>query len=168
MAEATAPPADEPQSADESVDARGTAALRKVANGSASDAEAQNATDWFVGEDGGEELTDSFKLNVGSKKTPRWIVWTIKSLEREYIDAVRKQERSGDEVDANRVNLRLAASATVDPNLQDLRGDYADPADALQRRFQRKGGLIDQIANRVVELSGYDDDDIKEIDAVKP
>ena len=37
----------------------------------------------------------------------------------------------------------------------------------LKHRFRRKPGLIDQLAGRIMDLSGYDEEDVREAEAAK-
>src|SRR4051812_44208265 len=146
-------------------------ALAKGNGGDASEAHADEATKWFLEADNEDFVTDEIKLNVGTKNKPSWIVWSVRSIHRDRIDQIRKQSRTERRgvIEANEMqaNLRIAAEGTIAPDLRDpaIRGQYADPADALNARFRAKGGLIDQIAGKIIELSGYDDDDVKEVEA---
>lgn len=138
--------------------------------------QAMDAAEWFLSPDPDEDVsTQTIQLRVGKPGTPReWVNWTVKSIDRERIQGIREQERKKkrnrrdveafDEVSAN---LRIATEGTLYPDLTENRGIHADPADALKARFAFKPGLIDQIAAAVISVTGYDDDDVNEIDAVK-
>jgi hypothetical protein len=146
--------------------------------------QSMDAADWFLSEDS-EDATDSFELNVGvgsdgyGKPNELWVIWTVRALDRERIRQIRKNSREkrrrgpgGEGVeDDMQANLRIATDGTVYPDLTDpmMRGNVADPAEALHARFKRlgKSGLIDQIASRVLTISGYDDEDMREIQAAK-
>lgn len=145
-------------------------AVAKAASGEKITAEERSeATAWFLESDIDESMTTSFQLNVGVGEE-KWITWAVRSVDRDAIDKLRKQYRDKDgEVNASAVNLRIAVEGTVDPDLSNpaIRGKYADAGDALRFRFRNKSGLIDQIANKVVEISGYDDTDVREVDVAK-
>lgn len=145
-------------------------AVEKVASDEKTTAdERSSATAWFLEADAEDDFTSSFQLNVGVSEE-KWITWTVRPVDRDTIDKLRKTYREKDgEVDASAVNLRIAVEGTVDPDLMSpaIRGKYADPGDALRFRFRHKSGLIDQIANKVVEISGYDDTDVREVEAAK-
>lgn len=130
-------------------------------------AERADATAWFL-EDPPEQVAQiTFEMNVSpDSKKKRWIPWTVRALSRERIKEIREQagEDSGEEMSAN---SRIAAEGTLKPNLIEVKGQYADPADALEQRFAFKPGLIDQISNQVIRCTGYDDEDVRELQAVK-
>lgn len=133
------------------------------------------ALSWFLSEDADPDvITDTFEMNVGTKDRPNWISHTVQAIPRERIEQIRKQFTSRrsdgtDEVDNSQSNLYIAVEGLTDPNPSDpqLRGRFADPADALSFRYRRKSGLIDVIAGRVVGCSGYSDDDVREVNAAK-
>lgn len=136
-----------------------------------------DATAWFMEEDSEEVASKTFELNVGVK-SERWIRWTVQAIDRDRIRQIRKMSqpraarRGGAGIgseDEMLVNLRIAAEGTLDPDLHDpkLRRGIADPAEALRMRFHAKPGLIDQIAGEVLSVSGYDDEDIREVKAAK-
>lgn len=137
------------------------------------DREVSEATSWFLSEQ--EEIaTRAVQLNVGVEEE-HWVTFTVRAVDRDRIAHIRKITRqrgkSGIEGEVNEMeaNLRIAAEGLADPDLTDpkVRGQYADPAQALRARFAHKPGLIDQLATRVIEVSGYDDADLREVDAVK-
>lgn len=149
--------------------------------------ERMDAVEWFMSDDPDESpAIRKLELNVSTDPdNPKYVEWIVQAIGRERIqeirDAARKHGRgrkrraqqSDDESDAGvRANLRIAAEGTVYPNLRDdqlrnLHGkQFLDPADVMNYRFRNKQGLIDQIAANVIEVSGYDEDDVQEIDAV--
>jgi len=139
-------------------------AVSKVAGGEVlSASEASKALAWFLEEDQGKVNTLTFRLNVGMG-VDRWINWTVQALDRDVISQIRKRSERRGETDEMLASLRLAAAGTIDPPLSDaaVLGKFADPADALQHRFHFKPGLIDQIAAKVTQASGYDDDDVED------
>jgi hypothetical protein len=66
-------------------------------------------------------------------------------------------------------NLRMVAAATVEPDLRRRRErkgvEAADPlygpVRTAQAQFGGKPGIVDQIAGKVMLLSGYDEDDVR-------
>lgn len=139
------------------------AVAKAAAGGKLTAEESSKALAWFLEEDQGQVNTITFRLNVGIGKD-RWIDWTVQALDRDVISQIRKRSERRGETDEMLASLRLAAAGTVDPPLTDpaVLGKFADPADALRHRFQFKPGLIDQIAAKVTQASGYDDDDVED------
>jgi hypothetical protein len=151
-------------------------------SGGLTDQQVHDATEWFMSDEEEIEGFKDFDLNVG-QQTPKWVRFRAGALLRERINEIREQNtatvtdpRTGrDEKKINEagVNLRIAAEGLLIPNLKDpktrrVRGqDYMDPADALTARFAHKPGLIDQITGEVIDVSGYNDDDKREVRAGK-
>lgn len=141
----------------------------------------QDAVEWFMSDDPDEKpATESIELNVSTDPNKEvWVEWIVRVVPRERIQDIReKAKRKGkkrgrgaesEESNATLANLRIAAEGTAYPDLRDpkVRGEFLDPADALNYRFRNKPGLIDQICAAVIEVSGYDEDDVREVDAVK-
>lgn len=129
-----------------------------------------NATAWFLEEDPEEVPTRSFQLNVGVENE-RWVTWTVRAIDRDELRVLRRQSRRGRQgtEDDLSLNLRIAAAGTVNPPISEarVRGEFADPAEALNYRLRHKQGLIDQIAGEVLTASGYDDNDVREVTAAK-
>lgn len=153
----------------------GLRAVEKAEQGEElSELEHHDATDWFLSAETEEVATKSFKLNVSNDPdNPKWVVWKVQALQRELIQSIRKEAVKGTGADAEpddmQANLLIATEGTIVPDLKDarIRGKYADPSDALRFRLRHKPGLIDQIANRVIAVTGYDDDDVRKVEAGK-
>lgn len=143
-----------------------------------------SALAWFMEDDsesGDEPLTYTFSINVAGPDEPeRLLNWTIRALDMDTIDSVRQRARGGSranrrrgelgEVNEMRAALGIVAAATVDPNLEEVRRakpQFVNNEMVLQHRFRHKPGLILQISGKVMELSGYDEDDVKEAVAAK-
>lgn len=162
-------------------------AVEKAAEGreQLSEDEMEDATSWFLEEepeDENERAVKTLEVDVGIK-APRIIRWVVGSLDRERIAAIRREAREQvarrqgrrrsvdpfDDTDEMIANVRIAAEGTIEPDLsnREVRGKYADPADALKAKFKSKSGIIDQIAGAVIRVSGYAADDVQEVDAVK-
>jgi hypothetical protein len=140
-----------------------------------------DAVDWFLSDDP-EEIVAHRKLKLNVSTNPdqeMYIEWVVQALSRERLGQIRdeatktatgkRRMKAGEGGDTAYANLKIATAGTMYPDLRDpkIRGQFADPADALKQRFRNKPGLIDQIAAHVIEVSGYDDEDVVEIDAVK-
>lgn len=140
---------------------------------------AGSALDWFLDPDPQEIAKGKITVNVatvGQKKHE--VEMTLQVLDRDRIREIRKEcevikgdgEREINEMEAN---LRIATEGLIDPNPRDIvaqkqkiRGQvFLDPADVVRTRFLHKPGAIDNIATRVLELSGYNDKDVGEIRA---
>ena len=138
-----------------------------------SEGEKLDALDLFLSS---EEVsqTEVIELNVGSRNSPRWIEWEVKPVDLETLRRIRKQAtstRRGEqgEIDEIAANLRIVVEGTVTPDLKVIAKQQGiiDPADALKLRFGRKPGLLGQIAGEIMSVSGYDDEDVREVDAGK-
>lgn len=141
-----------------------------------------DATAWFMSDDPEEQVAHRrLKINVSTDPDKvLWVEWIVKGLPRERITQIREESastaegrRRGRETgfanDGVTANTKIAAEGTIYPNLRDkkVRGNFADPADAMKYRFRNKPGLIDQIAGHVIEVGGYSDEDVKELTAAK-
>jgi hypothetical protein len=142
-----------------------------------------SATDYFLATAEDAEVKvepKELKLNVGTKEKPAWVRWAIMPVEDTEITKIRKsalvgtraQRRKGDaEADEALVSRRLVVRGTVDPDPAELARtmQLVDPADAVQRFFARYGktGLITQISGEILSISGWDDEDIQEVEAAR-
>lgn len=144
----------------------------------ASDGAKSSALEWLLSdteEDGDNTLT--FELNVGGAKPGQehMIRWTIQPVDGELIRRIRRNAVAGRQGrrnaqeggDNEMVNRRLVVAGTVEPNISQAAQQLgiADPAMVVERRFRRKPGLIQQLAVEILSLSGYDDDDVREVEA---
>jgi hypothetical protein len=176
-----------PESDDVVIQHPGKEAVRLASEGRTLEPEAvDEATAWFLSDEE-EEETELVQLNIGSAEEPRWINWTIRSVDAEVLRRIqrsgqsRAQRRRGGgmnvaDVDMQEANVRIVVEGTVRPDLVQIahkKGvpESADPASAaitvLKHRFRRKPGLIDQLAGRIMDLSGYDEEDVREAEAAK-
>lgn len=136
-----------------------------------------NATDWFLSTDEEEVAWAYVPVNVAPAGKPEKIVdFKVQVVDRDEIRSLRRQAEQTNssgvrEINEMEANLRIVVEGLLEPNLKDekmrhVRGQYfADPADALAARFAHKPGLIDQLATKVMEISGYNDADVKEVKA---
>lgn len=146
------------------------------------DRQAMDATDWFLSSEEEEDGWKDFDLNVSNGDVKKWVRFRVQASTRERIDQIRDQntmtvlDAKGVEEkkpDGPAISLRTAVEGLVRPDLSKpearrVRGqDYMDPADALAARFAHKPGLIDQIAGQVIAVTGYDDEDMREVAAGK-
>lgn len=122
----------------------------------------------------------TLKLNLGTKAEPQWVRWTIVPVEDTEITRIRKnsvigtraQRRRGDaESDEALVSRRLVVKGTVDPDPKALAKtmNLLDPADAVQAFFRKYGktGLITQVSGEILSISGWDDEDVQEVEAAR-
>jgi len=136
------------------------------------------ALDWFlsdVADD--EEVTKALELNVGTADDPRWITWVIRPVDLDTLRRIqrsaqgnRQQRRAGGAADEVAANARIIVEGTVDPDVKaaSISKGIQDPSFYLANRFARKPGLMPQIAAEIMSLSGYDDEDVREVSAGKP
>jgi hypothetical protein len=121
------------------------------------------------------------KLNLGTKEKPEWVRWVIMPVEdtlitkfrRESQVGTRAQKRRGDaEVDEARVALKVVRAGTVDPDPKELARAMQtgpDPLDAIRAFFKRKQktGIITQVSGEILSISGWDDEDVQEVEAAR-
>lgn len=145
--------------------------------------EAQDATDWFLSPEPESEGYMDFELNVVHGLPQKWVRFRVGVLDPQRITEIRQQHvitrlnpRTGEEeeiLDSVAANRRIAAEGLLRPDMGDPRNrkvrdqSYADPADALVARFAHKPALIDHIAGYVVEVTGYNERDSREVRAGK-
>lgn len=120
------------------------------------------------------------KLNLGTKDEKKYVRWVIAPIEDTRITAIRKesvkgtraQRRSGQaETDEALVSRKIVIEGTVEPDPREMARamGLVDPVDALDRYFRRYGktGLITQISSEILSVSGWDDEDIQEVEAAR-
>lgn len=145
------------------------------------DSTAINATDWFLGAEANDDETVAWAwlpVNVaGPGKKERLVNFKIQVLDRDVIDQKRKEATrtkadGTSDMDGMEANLRIAIEGILEPNIKGdakfrvVRGqEFMDPGDALRARFAHKPGVIDQIAGKILEISGYNNTDVKEVKA---
>lgn len=149
-----------------------------AANKKLSPKQAQDALEWFLSDED-QDFTTELNLNVGSPANPKWVKWEIKTVDMDTLRRIRRQSQAGSraqrrgaqagEIDEVEANLRIVLEGTVSPDIYAAakqKGDV-DPAETLKRRFSHKPGLIGQISGEIMSISGYDDEDVREVDAAK-
>ena len=141
--------------------------------------ETEDALAWFLSDED-QDFTQEISLNVGSHTEPKWITWEIRPVDLDTLRRIRRQaqaavsrsnRRAGQvgEIDEVEANIRIVLEGTAKPDIVEIareKGDV-DPADTLKRRFRHKPGLIGQISGEIMSISGYDDEDVREVDAAK-
>lgn len=166
---------------DDGEDRTAQQAVRAAARGEKLDPdEIHDAVELFLAEEGEEPEIEpqELKLNLGTRDKPKYVAWTVVPVDDEEIVQIRKRSSKGNrarrrageaDIDENLVARRIVVKGTVNPDLAELGKSMrlADPADALLAYFRRFGktGLILQISGEILNISGYDEDDISELDA---
>lgn len=171
-------------SADKPKDLNGSAAVQAAADADnpqtdISPATAQNATDWFLSDDEDDTVAWAWlPVNVApAGRKERIVDFKIQVVDRDIIQTKRKEATrtkadGTEEMDGMEANLRIAVEGLLEPNvkgdakMRHVRGqDFIDPGDALRARFAHKPGVIDAIAGKILEISGYGSNDVKEVKA---
>lgn len=141
--------------------------------------ETASALAWFMSTDVEQVASAILPVNVApAGHDTHMIDFKIQVVDRERINTIRKEASKTnaagvEEINDLEANLQIAAEGLIEPDLSKdanrvVRGNrYLSAADALSARFAYKPGLIDQIAGAVVKISGYDDNDVKEVRAAK-
>lgn len=149
--------------------------IEAAATGRKLDGLEQNvALEWFLSDDpqDQEDLTRTIEINVGKSDEEQWIPWTIRAVDLDTLRRIRKAtmaRRGLGEFDEVQANLKIVVSGTVEPDLLAAAHQMhiATAEKALQRRFRHKPGLLGQISGEIMALSGYDDEDVREVQAAK-
>lgn len=143
------------------------------------DGEQVDALEWFLSSVDATELTHTIQINVGSPTRKKWIDWTVKPVDMDRLKQIRKASQPtsrraramGNTADFDEVtaNINIVLEGTVTPDLREGAKQIGtvDPADAVRTRFAHKPGLLAQIAGEIMNISGYDDEDVREVDAVR-
>lgn len=156
-------------------------AVRASAQKVGSPSQQSAALGWFLDTTPDEHAveTRTLQLNFGTSSDPKWVDWTIRPVGIDTMRAIRSRaagsravRRTGN-VDEYRVNLEVVVAGTADPDIKEatriLHAEGRapnDPAEVLKQKFQAKPGFIAQIAGEIMTLSGFDEDDVKEAEAV--
>lgn len=158
------------------------AVAKKVSRGrKVTDEQAQDALEWFLQADDSSEVEPkTLKLNMGTTDLPQWINWVIGPVEDTLITKIREQSRKGTraqrrrgdaEIDDMLVARRMVVEGTLNPDLRELgkKLKMVDPADAVQAFFQKAGktGLITQLSGEILSISGWDEEDVQEVEAAR-
>lgn len=151
--------------------------IERAAHGELKDADAEeveDAAEWLLEAASTDpDLLHDLTINVGTRSRPRKIKWTIRAVPgptirklREQAAGNRAQRRAGLALpDANAVfdaNVKLVVMGTAYPDVAALAAQSGMKVGEflLERAFNKKQGLIDQIAAEIMDLSGYDDEDV--------
>jgi hypothetical protein len=143
-----------------------------------SNVEQADALAWFLSDTDSTPMEHTFQINVGSLKNKKWVDWTVKPVDMDRLRRIRKQSQSSDrrarftgnqDYDEVNANVAIVVEGTVSPDLRAASKQIGtvDPAIAVRSRFQHKPGLLAQIAGEIMAISGYDDDDVREVDAAQ-
>lgn len=137
-----------------------------------------NATDWFLSDDTDLSFTHKIQINVGPPNKEIWIEWEIQAVDLDTLKKIRKSAQGGTkaekrrnqasgELDEVEANIRIVVEGTIAPDLKDIasKARLVDPGDVLRRKFRHKPGLLGQISGEIMSISGYDDEDVREVEA---
>jgi hypothetical protein len=175
--ETSPPEATEPVVLDGKFNDPRAAAVAAVKNGSQDPADVSDATEWFLSDANSEPVEKTFLLNVGTEEAPTLIEWTVQAISREKLRTIRRMSRPASkraqrdgEIDEIAANTGIAAAGTVFPDLNEMAAAVGAPSTTavLEARMKHKPGLIDQIAGEVLSVSGYGENDLRDLSAVKP
>ena len=162
---------DEPRDTDEVIRDLGTSRMHRPPT--AADVEKHDALEWFLSATDDADLTHTMQINVGGPNDPRWLDWTIRPIDGDKLRAIRrratsKQRRAAGlpEFDDMSANIEIMIEGTVSPDLRAAAKSMKmiDPAIGVRTRFSHKPGLVTAIANEILSISGYDDDDVRDLE----
>lgn len=136
------------------------------------DVEATSALEWFLSEEPDEdgEQTHTIELNVGVGDQERWITWVVRPIDGDVLrriqrstSALRRRGRQDDIAIDQLGNLKVIVAGSVEPDIEAIAEQQAKQPEAiLLKRFAKKPGLIAQLANQIMAVSGFDDDDVRD------
>jgi hypothetical protein len=137
-----------------------------------SESEVTSALEWFLSEEPDEEAepTHVIEINVGVGDNPKWVQWIVRPVDSDELrriqrttSALRRRGRQDDLAIDQLGNLKVIMAGSVDPDVEALaRSRGVTPEALLQTQFRRKPGLIAQLANQIMALSGFDDEDVRD------
>jgi hypothetical protein len=154
-------------------------AMKRLADDKMTDEDMALGLDWLLSDDQ-EVNTRELRVRAGGSDAAQvFLSWIIRAAN---TDEIRQSEREGDgtnraqrrgggeaaEPDQVRASLRLICTATITVNGRPL-GELSnqkgirDPAVWLRQRFHYRAGLIPALANQVMELSGFAQDDVRAV-----
>jgi hypothetical protein len=143
-----------------------------AADKSVSEPEVASALDWFLSEEPDEDVepTHVIEINVGIGEHPKWVRWIVRPIDSDELrriqrttSALRRRGRQDDLAIDQLGNLKVIVAGSVDPDVENLARDRAQTPEALlQKQFRNKPGLIAQLANQIMALSGFDDEDVRD------
>lgn len=139
-----------------------------------------DATQWLLGSfnETLPPLQYALLVDVGTPSHPRKIRWVLTSIEREVVEKIqhdampqgnRNSRRLGtaplqmtkaDRERQQTAQLRIIIEGTVSPDLSAAtkQTGVAAKEEFLREALKRQPGLVEQLANAVLRLSGYDDE----------
>jgi hypothetical protein len=137
-----------------------------------------DALEWFLADTDDADEEHSFEINVGSASRKKWVTWTVRPLDADHIRRIRKQAQQGNraarrlgtaDFDETRANVEMVVAATVVPDVRAAakQKGLVNPGDWLKMKFKHKPGLLTQIAGEVMAISGFDDEDLRDVDAAQ-
>jgi hypothetical protein len=179
----TAPPDAKPKGERTARQAMELVADGKVTGSDDEKAQLENdALAWFL-DDEDPVIERSYTVNVGTDEKPQAIVVRLRALEADEITRIESGDLSGrrrgrnTEPDSNETNARIVAASMVSPDLatvakqKGINDSIGDPlwarVQVLKWRFRKQPGLIARLSVNVMSLSGFDDADVKAIEAGK-
>lgn len=139
------------------------------------DQEKADALAWFLTPEDDRDLTHTIDINVGGPHSPMWIPWTIRPIDGDRLKQIRRRAtkklpgRRGngvEEYDDDQANIAILIEGTVTPDLRAAARTLGmiDPSIGVRTRFSHKPGLIVSIVNEILSISGYDDDDVRDVE----
>jgi hypothetical protein len=146
-----------------------------------------DAMAWLLADsDEGEDTrVETWQFNVGTEQAEEWIDWTIQPIDADMMTSLRQRARGSAgapnraqrrrrgtpeaDFDVSMFNLFMVAAATISPDLVDAANrkgvGSADPLEGpvmlIKHKFRNKPGIVDQIAQKVMLFSGYDEEDAR-------
>jgi hypothetical protein len=156
-------------------------AAEKVANGgkaNLSTEEVADALEWFLSDVEEADEAHNFQINVGTLRHKKWVTWSVRPVDPDRIKRIRRASQGGNrmarrmgtgEFDEVGANIQIVVEGTVYPDIRAAAKEkgLVAPEDWVRLKFSHKPGLLTQIAGEVMACSGFDDEDVREVDAAQ-
>lgn len=144
-----------------------------------------DALDYFLAADTPDE-GGVLRVDVGVPGDPKVIYWRIKAVDSETLRMIRQTSQGNrrmrrsrvpgePEIDNQEANARIVVAGSVYPDFNEIvrlkmenvgeKQQIPDPLAAgvlvLKNRLRHRPGLIDQISEHILVLSGFDEDAVQ-------
>lgn len=164
-----APKVTEPSTPREAVEAL-AAADPKTAAKETTEQQRSAALDWYLSPEPESDASAVIPVNVAlAGNEERIIDFTVQVIGMDDLRRIRRAAIDKDgRFDDGEFALQVCANSIIDPPIRTAAPaatEHPDPAERLKARLAHKPGLIEQISEQVLVISGWSSNDLKEVKA---